>query len=89
MLLISCLLLLLLLLLLLTVPLLAMVLLLSIHSDYSCHVVLQVILARGILIHVAAVLDDLFHGHPTALLYFVMVMCPLCMNLVQVHTPTL
>lgn len=43
----------------------------------------MVILGRGILIHVAAVLDRLFYGHPTALLYFVMVMCPLCMNLIQ------
>lgn len=42
-----------------------------------------VILTRSVLIHVAAVLDHLFRGHPTALLYFVMVMCPLCMNLVQ------
>ncbi|DBA75969.1 TPA: hypothetical protein ACH3X2_008905 [Trebouxia sp. C0005] len=42
-----------------------------------------VILGRGVLIHVAALLDNLFYGHPTALLYFVMVMCPLCMNLVQ------
>ena len=45
---------------------------------------LQVILGRGVLIHVAALLDNAFYGHPTALLYFVMVMCPLCMNLIQV-----
>ena len=45
---------------------------------------MQVILGRGVLIHVAALLDNLFYGHPTALLYFVMVMCPLCMNLIQV-----
>ena len=50
----------------------------------DCDVCLQVILGRGLLIHVAALLDNLFSGHPTALLYFVMVMCPLCMNLVQV-----
>ena len=53
-------------------------------SSYSLRLSLQVILGRGVLIHVAALLDNLFYGHPTALLYFVMVMCPLCMNLVQV-----
>jgi len=52
-------------------------------SSHS-HLSLQVILGRGVLIHVAALIDHLFYGHPTALLYFVMVMCPLCMNLVQV-----
>lgn len=46
---------------------------------------MQVILSRGLLIHVAALLDKAFRGHPNALLYFVMVMCPLCMNLVQVR----
>lgn len=55
----------------------------SVHDLTGCRHV-QVILGRGFLIHVAAVLDHLFRGHPTALLYFVMVMCPLCMNLVQV-----
>ena len=37
----------------------------------------------------ARLLDSAFAGHPTALLYFVMVMCPLFMNLaqVQLHLP--
>lgn len=53
------------------------------HNIAEC-CCMQVILGRGILIHVAALLDKTFRGHPNALLYFVMVMCPLCMNLVQV-----
>ena len=61
------------------------------HSNHACTVycislpaLVQVILARGVLIHVAALLDKAFRGKPTSELYFVMVMCPLCMNLVQV-----
>ncbi len=54
------------------------------YDTPSFDLAVQAILGRGILIHVAALLDNLFYGHPTALLYFVMVMCPLCMNLVQV-----
>lgn len=50
----------------------------------SLAAMVQVILARGVLIHVAALLDKAFQNKPTAELYFVMVMCPLCMNLVQV-----
>lgn len=39
-----------------------------------------VVTGAGALAHVAAALDRAFHGHPTLLLYFVMVACPVCMN---------
>lgn len=39
-----------------------------------------VITAAPVLAHVAATLDAAFHGHPTLLLYFVMVACPVLMN---------
>ena len=45
----------------------------------------QVIAAKAVLVHVAEVLDSAFSGHPTLLLFFVMIMCPLCMNLLQVR----
>eukprot|EP00884_Botryococcus_braunii_P004807 jgi/Botrbrau1/14327/Bobra.0287s0019.1 len=38
---------------------------------------------QGVLVRVAAVLDQGFRGHPVALLFFVMIMCPLFMNLFQ------
>ena len=37
----------------------------------------------------AHVLDVLFSGHPVLLLFFVMIMCPLAMNILQVITPAL
>ncbi|GAB4815021.1 hypothetical protein N2152v2_002067 [Parachlorella kessleri] len=43
-----------------------------------------VILLGRVLGHVAEALDDAFRGHPTLLLYFVMICCPLCMNMIQV-----
>ena len=46
---------------------------------------LQVVSAQALLVHAARLLDTAFAGHPTALLYFVMVMCPLFMNLTQVR----
>ncbi|KAK9803969.1 hypothetical protein WJX72_009098 [[Myrmecia] bisecta] len=42
-----------------------------------------VVLAKGGLVGVAQVLDMIFSGHPALLLFFVMVACPLGMNLVQ------
>jgi hypothetical protein len=45
----------------------------------------QVIAAKAVLVHVAGVLDRAFNGHPMLLLFFVMIMCPLCMNLLQVR----
>ncbi|KAK9866951.1 hypothetical protein WJX84_004349 [Apatococcus fuscideae] len=42
-----------------------------------------VIAAKELLVDAARLLDAAFAGHPTALLYFVMVMCPLFMNLIQ------
>ena len=44
----------------------------------------QVIAAKAVLVHVTEVLDSAFSGHPTLLLFLVMIMCPLCMNLLQV-----
>jgi hypothetical protein len=37
----------------------------------------------------ARVLDLLFSGHPVLLLFFVMIMCPLTMNILQVITSAL
>ena len=34
-------------------------------------------------------LDSLFEGHPTLLLYTVMICCPLLMNVCQVRAPSL
>lgn len=42
-----------------------------------------IILFRHQLIHVAAELDRAFRGYPNILLLFVMVTCPLLMNLLQ------
>jgi len=42
-----------------------------------------VFMLRGLLIHIARALDSVFRGHPFALLYFVMLCCPLLMNLLQ------
>ena len=42
-----------------------------------------IILFRHQLIHVAAKLERAFRGHPNILLLFVMVACPLIMNLLQ------
>lgn len=44
----------------------------------------QVIGAKPVLLPVASVLDVVFQGHPVLLLYFVMIMCPLVMNIIQV-----
>lgn len=49
-------------------------------------VCLQVFMLRGLLIHIARALDSVFRGHPFALLYFVMLCCPLLMNLLQVNS---
>lgn len=46
--------------------------------------VLQVVLLGTMLIHIAQGLDAAFAGHPTLLLFFVMICCPLCMNMIQV-----
>lgn len=46
--------------------------------------ILQVILFRSLLIHLASLLDAIFRGHPVALLFFVMICCPLLMNIFQV-----
>ena len=46
---------------------------------------MQVIALKAELIHVAALLDRLFAGHPVSLLLFVMICCPLIMNLFQVR----
>ena len=40
--------------------------------------------AKQWLVHIARALDTGFAGHPNALLFFVMILCPLVMNLVQV-----
>jgi hypothetical protein len=37
-------------------------------------------------VHIAQAVDSAFAGHPTALLFFVMIMCPLLMNLLQART---
>lgn len=43
----------------------------------------QVVLLSPLLVHVASLLDAAFSGQPNALLAFVMVVCPLLMNMVQ------
>lgn len=45
----------------------------------------QVIGTETVLLPIARVLDDMFWGHPVLLLFFVMIMCPLVMNVVQVR----
>lgn len=45
---------------------------------------LQVIGAKPALLPIARLLDDWFRGHPILLLFFVMIMCPLVMNIIQV-----
>ena len=47
----------------------------------------QVIACKSILVPVAHVLDVIFQGHPNLLLFFVMIMCPLTMNILQVSKP--
>jgi hypothetical protein len=42
------------------------------------------LLTAGGLKYVALLLDIMFKGYPTLLLFFVMVACPLGMNLIQV-----
>ncbi|KAK9916448.1 hypothetical protein WJX75_002720 [Coccomyxa subellipsoidea] len=42
-----------------------------------------VIGTETVLLPIARVLDDMFWGHPVLLLFFVMIMCPLVMNVVQ------
>ena len=49
---------------------------------------MQVIGARAGLVHIAQAVDSAFAGHSTALLFFVMIMCPLLMNLLQARTHT-
>jgi hypothetical protein len=46
----------------------------------------QVIGAKPILLPIARLLDAMFWGHPVLLLFFVMIMCPLTMNVAQVRT---
>ena len=48
----------------------------------------QVIACKSILVPVAHVLDVIFQGHPNLLLFFVMIMCPLTMNILQVSRPS-
>lgn len=43
-----------------------------------------VVLLGSLLVHVAQGIDSLFTGHPTLLLFFVMICCPLLMNICQV-----
>ena len=43
----------------------------------------QIYLLRDALTHIAHILDHLFRGNTTALLYFVMIACPLTMNVIQ------
>ncbi|PRW61577.1 hypothetical protein C2E21_0672 [Chlorella sorokiniana] len=43
-----------------------------------------VVLLGSALVHIAQGLDSLFEGHPTLLLYTVMICCPLLMNICQV-----
>ena len=45
----------------------------------------QVFASRALLIHIAKALDAIFRGHPIAMLYFVMICCPLLMNILQVR----
>ena len=52
-------------------------------------IVLQVIAAKAVLLPLARVLDNVFWGHPVLLLYFVMIMCPLVMNIIQVRIASL
>ncbi len=52
-------------------------------------IVLQVIAAKAVLLPLARVLDNMFWGHPVLLLYFVMIMCPLVMNIIQVRIASL
>ena len=47
----------------------------------------QVLGCKPILMPAAHVLDVLFSGHPVLLLFFVMIMCPLAMNILQVIIP--
>ena len=47
----------------------------------------QVVVARSVLHHVAALLDHVFAGRPTAELFAVMIFGPLLMNMVQVGSP--
>ena len=49
---------------------------------------MQVIACKSILVPVAHVLDVIFQGHPNLLLFFVMIMCPLTMNVLQVSKPS-
>lgn len=43
-----------------------------------------VIVLGPVLVHAARLLDWLFQGHPTLLLFAVMIICPLLMNMIQV-----
>lgn len=45
---------------------------------------MQVIGCKPILVPAARVLDVVFGGHPVLLLFFVMIMCPMTMNILQV-----
>lgn len=45
----------------------------------------QVIGCKPILVPAAGVLDAVFRGHPVLLLFFVMIMCPMTMNILQVN----
>ena len=44
----------------------------------------QVVLLGPLLLGISRALDRAFAGHPTLLLFSVMIACPLCMNMVQV-----
>lgn len=46
---------------------------------------MQVISAKPVLLPLAKLLDEIFGGHPVLLLFFVMIMCPLIMNVIQVR----
>lgn len=48
---------------------------------------MQIFLLEDALLHIAHVLDVVFHGNPTGQLYFVMIACPLAMNVLQVRFP--
>ncbi len=46
----------------------------------------QVVLLGKVLMHISRALDSAFEGKPVQLLWFVMICCPLIMNMIQVGT---
>ncbi len=54
-------------------------------AEASSRLLVQVISGQALLVEAARLLDSAFAGHPTLELYFVMLVCPLLMNLIQVQ----